>query len=73
MAVTASQAGSTVVVKCQTGLTPEGSPILSSYSLTGVKEAATDQEIYDVCVSLYGLSSDPLISVRREILVDLAE
>ena len=73
MAVTASQAGSTVAVKCQTGLTPEGSPILSSYSLTGVKEAATDQEIYDICVSLYGLSSDPLISVRREILVDLAE
>ena len=73
MAVTASQAGSTVVVKCQTGLTAQGAPILSSYSLTGIKQTATDQEIYDICVSMYGLSSDPLISVRREILVDLAE
>ena len=73
MAVTASQAGSVAVIQCQTGTTGDGSPIHSSYSLSGIKAAATDQEIYDVAVALYALSGDPLMSVRREVLIDLAE
>jgi len=54
-------------------MTGDGSPILSSYSLSGIKATATDQEIYDVAVAMYALSGDPLISVRREVLIDLAE
>ena len=73
MAVIASQVDSVMVVECQTGLTPEGSPILSTFSISGIKSATSDQDIYDVAVALYGLGADPLISVRRTNRIDLAE
>ena len=73
MAVTASAKPSVMVIKAQTGLTLEGSPILATKSIGGIKADATDQDIYDVAVAFQALSSNALISVTRENLFDLTE
>ncbi|HEY8909081.1 MAG TPA: DUF1659 domain-containing protein [Desulfosporosinus sp.] len=73
MAVTASAKDTLMVVTVQTGLTAQGSPILSQRSIANVKSAATDQEVFDVANALYGLQNYPLISVRRDNRIDLAE
>ena len=72
MAVTSSQTDTIMVIEVQTGLTPTGSPILSSRSIN-VKAAATDQDIFDVATAMQALSDYPLISVKRENHFDLAE
>jgi hypothetical protein len=73
MAVIASAKDTVLVVSIQTGLTPAGSPILRQRSLQNVRSNAADQDVYDVTKALYGLQSYPLISVRRDNRVDLAE
>jgi len=72
MAVIASAKDSVMVVTYQTGLTPEGSPILRQRSIPNVKSDALDQDVYDVANALYGLQDYPLIGVRRDNRVDLA-
>ena len=73
MAVIASAKDTVMVVTIQTGLTPEGSPILRQRSIANVKSGAADQDVYDVATALYGLQNYPLIGVRRDNRVDLAE
>jgi hypothetical protein len=73
MAVIASAKDTLMVVTVQTGLNAQGSPILSQRSIANVKAAATDQDVFDVAMALYGLQNYPLISVRRDNRVDLAE
>jgi len=73
MAVIASAKDTVMVVTIQTGLTAQGSPILSQRSFANVKSAAADQDVYDVATALYGLQEYALIGVRRENRVDLAE
>jgi hypothetical protein len=73
MAVIASAKDTVIVVTYQTGLTTEGAPKLSQRSFPNVKSGALDQDIYDVAVALYGLQDYPLIGVRRDNRVDLAE
>lgn len=73
MAVIASAKDTLMVVTVQTGLTVQGAPILSQRSIANVKFAATDQDVYDVANALYGLQDYPLISVRRDNRIDLAE
>lgn len=73
MAVIASNKDTVIVVTFQTGLTPQGSPKLSQRSITNVKSSASNQDVYDVAVALYGLQDYPLIGVRRDNRVDLAE
>lgn len=73
MAVTASAKDTVIVVSYQTGTTTEGAPILSQRSFPNVKSDALDQDVYDVAVALFGLLDYPLISVRRDNRVDLAE
>ncbi len=73
MAVNANPKDTVLVVSFQTGLTPSGSPILRQRSLQHVRSDAADQDVYDVATALYGLQSYPLISVRRDNRVDLAE
>jgi len=72
MAVTASAKDTLMVVTVQTGLTAQGSPILSQRSIANVKSVATDQDVFDVANALYGLQDYPLISVRRDNRIDLA-
>ena len=73
MAVIASPKDTVVVVTFQTGLTTQGSPKISQRSLANVKASASDQDVYDVAVALYGLQVYPLIGVRRDNRIDLAE
>jgi hypothetical protein len=73
MAVIASAKDTLMVVTIQTGLTAQGSPILSQRSFASVKSGASDQDVYDVANALYGLQTYPIISVRRDNRVDLAE
>lgn len=73
MAVIASNKDSVMVVTFQTGLTPQGSPILSQRSFAKVKSDATDQDIYEVAAALYELQDYPLIGVRRDNRINLTE
>lgn len=73
MAVIASVKDTVMVVSFQTGLTAQGSPKISQRSLGNVKSSATDQDVYDVVVALYGLQDYPLIGVRRDNRLDLTE
>lgn len=73
MAVIASAKPSVMVIKAQTGLTQEGSPILATKRIGDIKADATDQAVYDVAVAFQALSSNPLISVTRENIFDLTE
>lgn len=73
MAVTASPKETVLIVSYQTGLTPAGSPIIRQRSFPNIRSEAIDQDVYDVAVALYGLQNYPIISVRRDNRVDLAE
>ncbi len=73
MAVIASNKDTVMVVTFQTGLNAQGSPKLSQRSFPNVKLSSTDQDVYDVAVALYGLQDYPLIGVRRDNRIDLAE
>jgi len=73
MAVIATAKDTVMVVTYQMGSTPEGSPILRQRSFPNVKSGALDQDIFDVANALYGLQDYPLIGVRRDNRVDLAQ
>lgn len=73
MPVIVSSKDSVMVVTFQTGLTAQGSPKLSQRSFANVKSSASDQDVYDVAVALYGLQDYPLIGVRRDNRFDLTE
>lgn len=63
MAVNAMSLNSTVIVKYQTGTTPEGSPVLKQKSLNDLKADTTEQDAYDVAAALFSLSQNPVINV----------
>lgn len=73
MPVIASAKDTIMVVIFQTGLTTQGAPKLNQRSFPNVKSGAADQDVYDVATALYGLQTYPLVSVRRDNRVDLAE
>lgn len=73
MAVIATAKDTVLVVTYQLGLTVEGAPLLRQRSFANVKSEALDQDIYDVANALYGLQDYPLIGVRRDNRVDIAE
>lgn len=73
IAVIASDKDTVMVVTFQTGLTAQGSPKLSQRSFSNLKSSASDQDVYDVVVALYGLQDYPLIGVCRNNRIDLTE
>ncbi|MCO5385762.1 MAG: DUF1659 domain-containing protein [Desulfosporosinus sp.] len=73
MAVVASSRDTVIVVTIQTGLTPQGAPILRQRSFNNVKANATDQDVYDIAAALYELQDHSLIGVRRDNRFDLTE
>ncbi|NLI93047.1 MAG: DUF1659 domain-containing protein [Peptococcaceae bacterium] len=66
MPVTATPLESVLVIRYQTGVTTGGSPILRQKSLTGIKQTATDQDVYEVAAALSGLGQYPLVEMHRE-------
>ena len=73
MAVVSTPLDSVLVARYQTGVSASGSPIIRQKSLTGIKAAATDQDVYDVVSALFGLLQYPLIEVRRDNQLDLVD
>lgn len=73
MPVISSNRDTVLVVTYQTGLTAQGSPRLSQRSIPNIKSSASDQDVYDVAVALYGLQDYPLTGVRRDNRVDLTQ
>jgi len=73
MAVLASPKETIMVLEVQTDTTAEGSPVLSTRSYANVKFATPDQDILDVATAMQALSEDPLIYVRRDNRIDLAD
>ena len=71
MAVVSTPLDSLLVARYQIGVSASGSPILRQKSLTGIKTAATNQDVYDVVSALFGLLQYPLIEVRRNNQFDL--
>ncbi|MDD3654837.1 MAG: DUF1659 domain-containing protein [Desulfotomaculaceae bacterium] len=70
MAVTKVPTGAALKLKLNTGTDGSGNPVFRTKSLSNVKPAAADADIYDVAVSLSGLQSHTLASISR---VDSAE
>jgi hypothetical protein len=63
MAVVATPLNSILVIGYQTGLTPDGSPILRQKSLSDVRSDAAEQAVYDAAQALFGLAQYPVINV----------
>lgn len=70
MAVTKTPVGSIIRLSLVTGLDAQGGPILRNTSLSNVKPAALDQDLFDVANALVGLQEYQLNSISR---VDNAE
>lgn len=66
MPVVTTHDDSLLVVRYQTGVSEGGSPIVRQKSLSGIKETAADQDVYDVATALFGLLQHPLVQVRRD-------
>lgn len=73
MAVSKNPVVSTIRLSLVTGLTPQGSPILRLTSLSNVKPAAADQDLFDVANALVGLQEYQLEGIQRLDTADLAE
>jgi len=65
MAVTATPLSSVVIVKYQTELTPDGTPVFRQKSLNNVSADATEQDIHDVAAALFSLGQNQEANVFR--------
>ncbi|TEB06503.1 hypothetical protein Psch_00035 [Pelotomaculum schinkii] len=65
MAVTKVPGNSILRLVLHVGDSGSGSPILRNRSLTNVKSAASDQDIFDVATALADLQDYPLNGVTR--------
>lgn len=57
---------SLVVMRYQVGTNEHDAPIIRQKSLAGIKESATDQQVYEVAEALFSLLNYPLLQVRRD-------
>jgi hypothetical protein len=73
MAVTKTPIGSTIRLSLVTGLDELGAPILRTTSLSNVKSAAADQDLFDVANALLGLQEYQLNTISRVDTAELAQ
>lgn len=66
MAVVKHAELSRLMIKVQTGVDATGKPVLRNRTFSGVKAAATDQDVYDVAAALSGLQEHAVDAVLRE-------
>lgn len=62
-----------IVARYQVGTTPGGAPLLRQKSLAGIKEDATNEDVYEVTQALMSLMKYPLVLVRRDNRLILTE
>jgi Protein of unknown function (DUF1659). len=73
MAVTKTPVGSTIRLSLVTGLDAQGGPVLRNTSLSNVKPAALDQDLFDVANALVSLQEYQLNSISRVDNAELAD
>jgi hypothetical protein len=73
MAVTATPLTSTLVVTCESGVTPAGDPVTRKKSFSGVRADATIQDAYDVATALFSLVQDQVLEVVLSSNSELAD
>ena len=66
MPVVATYENSLLVARYQTGVSEGGSPIVRQKSISGIKETATDQQVYNAAQGLFSLVQYDLAQVRRD-------
>ena len=65
MPVVSTAYPSRVQIKIQRGVTPEGRPIIGSFSFSCIKAAATDASVYDFAEAISALQSRQVVSINR--------
>jgi hypothetical protein len=65
MAIQKAAQGTKIVLKVQNGVTDSGQPKYVERRYSNVKQAATDQNIYDVCDGIGSLQSHPVSAISR--------
>lgn len=65
MPVTKVPANSIFRLELNTGTDANGNPVIRNKSISNVKAAAVDQDIFDVATSLAGLQEFPLSGIQR--------
>ncbi len=72
MAVIKTPIGSTIRLSLVTGTNAQGAPIIKQTSISNVKAAAADQDLFDVANAIVGLQDYALNSITRLDSADLA-
>jgi len=73
MAVLVTPLTSKMKLQFQTGVDGEGNPVYKSKTISKVKTAAVDQDVFDTANALSGLCADVLSAVTRIDDSDLSE
>lgn len=73
MAVLVTPLTSKLKLRFQTGVDGEGNPVYKNKTISKVKTAAFDQDIFDTAIALSDLCADTLNAVNRINDNDLAE
>ncbi len=63
MAVLAIPLTSTLTVKCETGITPSGSPVIRKKSIPGLKSTVTDEDLHEIATALFSLVADQIVDI----------
>jgi len=72
MAIISSGVETEMVVRYQIGMS-NGSPVFRQKSFSGLKMDVSDEDLYEVAITLFDLLEYPLISVTRNNRFDLTE
>ncbi len=66
MTIVATHDDSLIVARYQTGVSQGGAPITRQKSLAGIREEASNEDVYEVTQALMSLLEYPLVLVRRD-------
>lgn len=65
MAINKVSGGTVLRLELQIGVNGNGDPILRSKNLSGIRDDAADQDLFDVAVTLAGLQKNALNRISR--------
>lgn len=68
MAIESLPLKAAMVVSFQTGITPDGAPIIRKKTFSNVRFDAAEQDLYDIAHALFSLTDHPVLDVvlRKE-------
>lgn len=65
MAIDKVSGGTVLRLELQTGVNGKGDPVLRSKNLSGIRDDALDEDLFDVAVTLTGLQNNALNRISR--------